>query len=215
MRAASFASNPPGSSAGSAPGGRATTFTSKPCVIASSIPRSAADSPASVAVEREPEPLRQSSELAQLLLGERRAHRRDNRLEPRLPERDHIGVALDDAGPVLLRDRRAGLVEAVDDRALVEELRLGRVHVLRFQRVVLVQAPRLEADDTPARVGEREDEPALEVVVAALPRQPRRAQLVGGEALLQRPCAPSVVPPSASPSRNSRQISSRRPRPAR
>ena len=130
--------------------------------------------------------MRQPRELAELLLGERGAHRRDDRLEARLPQRDHVGVALDDARAVAARDRGARLVEAVEQRALVEELRLGRVDVLRAQRVVLVQPPRLEADDAAARVGEREDEPALEVVAAALARQAGGAQLVGGEPLLRR-----------------------------
>ena len=49
-----------------------------------------------------------------------------------------------------------------------------------------MQPPRLEADHAAARVGEREQEPPLEVVVAACTRQARRAQLVGGEALLAR-----------------------------
>ena len=117
-----------------------------------------------VAVEREPQPLREAAELAQLLLGERGAHARDDRLEPRLPERDHVGVSLDDARAILFRDRGARLVEAVDDGALVEELRLLRVHVLAGQRVVVVELARLEAEHAAARVGEREHQPALEVV---------------------------------------------------
>ena len=55
--------------------------------------------------------------------------------EPRLMEGEHVGVALDDDRAVLLRDRRPRPVEAVDERCLVEELALGRVHVLRLDRV--------------------------------------------------------------------------------
>ena len=71
-----------------------------------------------VAVEREPEPLRQPAELAQLRFGERRPHARDDRLEAGLAQRDHVGVPLDDARAILLRDRLARLVEAVDDSPL-------------------------------------------------------------------------------------------------
>jgi RNA polymerase sigma factor (sigma-70 family) len=99
---------------------------------------------------------------------------------------DHVGVALDDARAILPRDRRPRLVEPVDDRALAEELRLGRVHVLRFQRVVVVQTPRLEAERTAARVGEREEKAAGEVVVTALPRQAGGPQLFAREALCER-----------------------------
>ena len=69
--------------------------------------------------------------------------------KPGLPQRDHVGVPLDDDRAVLLRDRRARQVEPVEDASLVEELALGRVHVLAAQRIVLVQLARLEADTRP------------------------------------------------------------------
>ena len=55
-----------------------------------------------------------------------------------------------------------------------------------WQPVVLVQAPRLESEHAPTRVGEREQQAALEVVAAALARQSGGAQLVGREPLLDR-----------------------------
>src|SRR5205807_5376297 len=67
-------------------------------------------------------------------------------------ERQHIGVPLDDDRLILLRDRRPRAVEAVEQVALAEELALGRVDVLRVQRVVLAQLPRLEAEHATARV---------------------------------------------------------------
>src|SRR5262249_6919784 len=139
-----------------------------------------------VAVEREPESLGQPPELAQLRLGQRRPHACDRRLEPGLAQRDHVGVPLHDAGAVLLRDRLARRVEPIHDGALREELRLRRVDVLAAQRVVVVQAPRLEADHAAARVGEWEENPPLEVVAAPLPRAARSAELVRREALLAR-----------------------------
>ena len=99
----------------------------------------------SVRVEAEEEALRQPAELAQLRLRERRPHRRDDRREARLPEREHVGVPFDDDRAVLLRDRLPRGVEPVQEVALPEEVALGRVHVLRLQRVVVVQLARLEA----------------------------------------------------------------------
>ena len=114
-----------------------------------------------VAVEAEPGLVRQARELLQLPLGERRPHRRDDRLEPGLAQREHVGVALDDDRALLLRDRGPRAVEAVEQVALAEELALGRVDVLRAQRVVLAQPPRLEAAHAAARVGEREEQPPV------------------------------------------------------
>src|SRR5262249_8718686 len=110
----------------------------------------------------------------------------DDRLEPRLPEREHVGVALDDHGALLLGDRGARAVEAVEQVALAEELALGRVDVLRAQRVVLAELPGLEPAYAPARVREREQQPAVEVVVAAPVDEAGRTQLPVGEALLPR-----------------------------
>ena len=113
-----------------APRGSTTTRISKPCAVRALHPAQRRLLACRVGVEAEVEALRQPRELAQMLLGERRAHRRDDRLEPRLPERDHVGVALDDDRPVLLRDRGPGEVEAVEHAALLEQLALGRVDVL-------------------------------------------------------------------------------------
>ena len=119
-------------------------------------------------------------------LGQRRPHRRDDRSEPGLPQREDVGVSLDDDRAILLRDLRAGSVEAVEEVALAEELALGRVDVLRLQRVVVVELARLEAAHAAARVGEREDDPALEVVVAAAVREADREELLLRVALLPR-----------------------------
>ena len=103
-----------------------------------------------IGVEAEVQPLGQARELAEMMLGQSGAHRGDDRLEPRLPQCDHVGVALDHDGAVLLRDRRPGEMEPVEDIALLEQLALGRVDVLALERVVVVELPRLEADH-PAR----------------------------------------------------------------
>ena len=139
-----------------------------------------------VGVEAEIQTLRQPRELAEMVLGQRRSHRGDDRLEPCLPQRDHVGVALDDHRPVLLRDRRPGEVEPVENSALLEQLALGRVDVLSLERVVVVELPGLEADHPAARIREREHQPRREVVVAALVGQPCGPQLVRGEPLLAR-----------------------------
>ena len=90
-------------------GGSATTLTSNPCAVGELHAAERRRLAGGVAVEREPQPLGEPPELAQLLLGERGAHARNDRLEPGLPQRDHVGVPLDDAGTVLAGDRRAAL----------------------------------------------------------------------------------------------------------
>jgi hypothetical protein len=113
--------------------------------------------------------------LLELLLGQSGSHRSDDRLEAGLTKRDHVRVALDDDCSLLLRDRRAREVEAVEDRRLVEELTLGRVDVLPAEGVIFTELSRLEADDAAARVGEREHQALWEVVVSTRVRQPRAA----------------------------------------
>ena len=98
-------------------------------------------------------------------------------------EGEDVGVPLHHDGSVLLGDRRPRPVEPVDDRPLAEELALGRVDVLRRNRVVVVQPARAEADDPSTRVGEREDEPAREVVVPASVHEPGGDELLLGVAL--------------------------------
>ena len=110
-----------------------------------------------------------------MLLGERGAHRGDHGLEARLPQGDHVGVALDDDRAVLLRDRGTREVEAVENAALLEEVALRRVDVLALERVVLAELSRLESDHPAACVGERKHQPWREVVVTALVRQPGSA----------------------------------------
>ena len=77
-------------------------------------------------------------------------------------------------------------MEPVQDRSLVEEVALGRVHVLAAERVVLAELPRLEADDAAARVGERKHEALREVVGTAHGDQPGGLQLVEREPALLR-----------------------------
>src|SRR5581483_2606189 len=57
-------------------------------------------------------------------------------------------------------------------------------HVLRLQRVVVVEPARLETAHPAANVGEREDETACEVVVSPPVGEPRRPELVRAESFL-------------------------------
>jgi len=99
-------------------------------------------------------------------------------------EGENVGVALDDDRPAGFGDRRFGAVDAIEQLALVEEIGLGGVHVLR----TLVGAHRAAAEAkhaTPA-VADREHDPRPEAVVlaaaAAALDQPDPAQLVDLEA---------------------------------
>ena len=207
---------------GPGPAAATTIRISKPWPYARSIPRNVASSPAASASKQRYSRFVSLHQLTQVVLGQGRAHRCDDRLEPRLPQGDHVGVALDDDGAVLLRDRRPGEVEAVEDVALLEQLALGGVDVLPLQWIVVVELAGLEADHPAPRVGEREHQPRWEVVVAALVGQSGCTQLLGGEALLARlarrdPCpargragTPSRSPRRARGPRGTREPARRR-----
>ena len=68
----------------------------------------------------------------------------------------------------------------------MEEIGLGRVHVLGRDRVALGEPPRAEAEHAPAAVGQWEDEPPGEVVVAAPVDEARRDELLLRVAALAR-----------------------------
>src|SRR5205085_12390290 len=130
----------------------------------------------------------------QLTLRQRGSHRRHNRLEAGLAQREDVGIPFDDERPVLACDRRPRAIEPVEEIALPEELALRGVHVLRVQRILVVELARLETDHASPRVGEREEETAREVVVAAPVCEAGRRQLLRREPLLpclvrQRPAA--------------------------
>ena len=105
---------------------------------------------------------------------------------PGLLEGEHVRVALDHDRALLLRHRRPRAVEPVEQVALAEELTLGRVDVLGAQRVVLAELPCLEPAHAPARVGERKEQPACEVVVTAPVDEAGRGELGAREPFLAR-----------------------------
>ena len=128
---------------------------------------------------------RELAQLADLLDGQRRAHARHRVAQPRLVQRDHVGVALAQHDRPRLGRRRPRQVRGVDQPPLVKQVVLARVEVLR--RPVRAQGARAEAQHPPPRVGQREHDPCAEPVVD-LPRalralhQPRVVELARLEA---------------------------------
>ena len=97
-----------------------------------------------VSVEAEHRLVRHPPQQPQLIGGERRAERRDGRLEARAHHGDDVDIALD-------RDQRRALVcggarrrDVVERRTLVEERRLRRIEV--FRRRVLLERAAAEGD---------------------------------------------------------------------
>ena len=100
-------------------------------------------------------------------------------------QREHVGVALDEDHPVALGGGRAREVDPEQDLALVVELAVGRVEVLRA--LVVAHRARAEAEHAAARVDGREHDPLAEAVVDAAGavaralREPDRQQLLLAE----------------------------------
>ncbi len=118
-----------------------------------------------------------------LVVGERGAERRDHVFDAGEHEPEHVEVALHHEGPALAPDRLLRLVQVVERGALVEDLGLGGVQVLRLP---LAEDPAPERHHPPAQVVDREEEPAPEPghqgAVLPADEQPRVPQRVIGDA---------------------------------
>jgi hypothetical protein len=122
--------------------------------------------PAAVGIQRERHDRRQPRQLADLFLGERGPHDRDAVADAGLVHRDDVGVALGDDDAARLRRGRAGDVGAEELAALVEEIALRAVDVLRPAALAVVgERPPGEPAHAPAGVGQREDDLRAEAVV--------------------------------------------------
>jgi hypothetical protein len=145
--------------------------------------------PGRVRVLAEQRGRREPRQRAHLPGRQRRAHRADHLGDPRLAQRDRVGVALDEHHATCTSGRRAGEIDAVEHLVLVEHVVVGRVEVLR-PAIVGPQRTRAEPQHPAALVAQREHDPAAEAIdhpaaVAARLRQPAPQQL-----LLRVPGAP-------------------------
>ena len=93
---------------------------------------------------------------------ERGAHRRDGPREARALARDAVEVALDEEDGVLFSNHVARAVEAVQELALREARRLGRVQVLGL---LVAEGAGSEAEDFAARVADLDGQAVAETVV--------------------------------------------------
>ena len=118
-----------------------------------------------VGVEREPHLGREALQLGDLVVGQRRAHDPDAVAHADLVHRDDVGVALGRDDEPGLRRGGAREVGGEELAALVEELALGAVDVLRPPVVRVAERAAREAAHAPARVGEREHDLRAEAVV--------------------------------------------------
>ena len=119
------------------PGGSATTRTSKPCATASSIPRSVASSPAaSASKQRKSRCVSRSSSRSWCSVSAVPIDATTGS-KPRLAQRDHVGVALDDERAVLFRDRPARAVSSPYRRSPCGRARPRASSRTCLQRVVV------------------------------------------------------------------------------
>src|SRR5947209_3724856 len=96
------------------------------------------------------------------MLGQRSAHRRHDIAEPRLPRPDHVHVPLDYDRDARLADGAGSEVEAEERAALVEDLGLRGIQVLRL---FAVKAAATHCNVFAALVGDGDDDAAAEAIV--------------------------------------------------
>jgi hypothetical protein len=99
-----------------------------------------------------------------MLTGDRRAERGDHVGQAELMERDHVHVAFHHQQAVELALGGQRLVQAVELAALVEDLGLRRVEVLRL---AVLDDPAAEADHAAATVVDGEHHAFTEAIVVA------------------------------------------------
>ncbi len=116
-----------------------------------------------VAVEAEHHRIGETEQQPQMVGGAGRAQGGDRLREAELGQRDHVHIALGHQAIAGLADRAAGLEQAVQLMALVEDRGLGRVQVLGL---ALVQHPAAKADAFALDVADREHDPVAKAVVA-------------------------------------------------
>ena len=101
----------------------------------------------------------------ELAFGQCGAERRDRLADPGLVDRDHVHIAFDHDQPPGRAAGRAGAIEVEERAALVEQRRIGRVEVFGL---AIAEDPAAECDRPPARVADRDHQPAAETVVGLL-----------------------------------------------
>src|SRR5579883_2362928 len=135
-----------------------------------------------VAVEAEDGLVDKPPQFAELRLGQGGAEGGDRDAEARLMQGDHVHIAFDDDEPALLGGTPAGMGQAIEHAALMEELALAGVEV--FGRALAEHAAP-EGDDAAAPVGDREDDAAAEIVEGLAPGAALKLRLVEGAGALE------------------------------
>ena len=120
--------------------------------------------PGRIAVVDHGDVLREAPQQADLLRGERRSGGGDDSLDPGLVHGDHVEIALDHDGKILLLDGLLGEIETVEFAFLAVDLALGGVRVLG-DLLVGAQGAAPEGDDAPRDVVHGEDHAVAEAVV--------------------------------------------------
>ena len=95
-----------------------------------------------VGVEGQHQPIGEPGQEPEVVLAEGRPARGHHRLDAGLVQGDHVGVPLDHAGPTGPGHVGLGPVQVIEQRSLVVDGRVGRVHVLRRRRAAGVALER-------------------------------------------------------------------------
>ena len=145
----------------------------------------------SIRVESQYNPLAKTLEQKQLLLGQRRAHRRNGVGETCLVQTDHIQVAFHNHRLILQTDGFARQVEAVEQMPLIEDRRLGGVQELGH--IIRVEDARPEARHAPALVADGEHHAVAETIIEFAPFLPLAEQPGSQEIILRGAALAKII----------------------
>ena len=115
-----------------------------------------------VAVVAEDDARRAAQEQCGVVARKRRAERRDDVVNARLPRGNRVHIALDDNGIARAGDRAVGTIHAEEELSLVKDRRLRRVEVLRLG---IAERTSAKADDAPALIRDGDDDAPTKAVV--------------------------------------------------
>ena len=119
-----------------------------------------------VAVVAEDDARGAAQEQCGVVARERRAERRDDVVNARLPRSNRVHVALDDDGIARAGNRTVRTIHAKEKLSLVKDRRLRRIEIFRLG---IAERTSAEADNAPALIRDGDDDTSAKAIVDPVP----------------------------------------------